>query len=364
MSGDYFDWSTQEAWAPGAWLPDTWLAGAFGPDVWLTASGGGGGAYAAKAVHFNGIVSLSGPVSIADSPLLSFAFLVKVSSVVANHNPWMFGTTGFPWRSYMNIGTNNYSIGNDNYDADGNNEDCFDTIHDVFSADQWIWIASCMDMNHAVNEKINFMVIGDTVFTDNQCGDFSTGPFDIAFGPLLELGRAFNSPHGTTQGGLFGDISDVWIAPGQFVDFSQQSIRRKFIDANGKPVFLGANGELPTGTSPSIFLSGDASSTGFVKNKGSAGDVLTSITGAVNTSGNNGAGACPITLTDTVQAGWTVSSVIDLNTGADLSSSFESVISLDGQIQQTSSDDLSNTSIFITLPDGGVLTNATTSPSD
>lgn len=53
---------------------------------------------------------------------------------------------------------------------------------------------------------------------------------------------------------LNGCLSDVYFAPGQFLDFSVQSNREKFRSAAGKPVYLGANGELPTGTSPAVFF--------------------------------------------------------------------------------------------------------------
>ena len=66
-----------------------------------------------------------------------------------------------------------------------------------------------------------------------------------------------------------GDFADIWIAPGQFIDFSVEANRRKFIDANGKPVDLGGDGSTPTGTAPAIFFSGDA--TTFATNGGTGG---------------------------------------------------------------------------------------------
>jgi hypothetical protein len=72
-------------------------------------------------------------------------------------------------------------------------------------------------------------------------------------------------------------MADLWIAPGiSLLDGSGDiplATRRKFIDALGKPVFLGANGELATGTAPAVFLSGDAST--FATNLGTGGAFAT-----------------------------------------------------------------------------------------
>lgn len=84
-----------------------------------------------------------------------------------------------------------------------------------------------------------------------------------------------------------GDAADWWIAPGvSLLDGGGDTplaTRRKFIDGSGKPVYLGANGELPTGTPPAVFLSGDASS--FGTNRGTGGAFAT--TGAFTNAGSH-----------------------------------------------------------------------------
>jgi len=57
---------------------------------------------------------------------------------------------------------------------------------------------------------------------------------------------------------LQGDCADLWWNP-SFIDITQKVNRRKFINSGGKPVDLGANGELPLGSTPMVFLSGDTS---------------------------------------------------------------------------------------------------------
>lgn len=64
-------------------------------------------------------------------------------------------------------------------------------------------------------------------------------------------------------------FADVWVDTGTYIDLSVEANRRKFIDASGNPVYLGASGELPTGTSPDIFFSGDTAS--WHTNKGTGG---------------------------------------------------------------------------------------------
>ena len=70
-----------------------------------------------------------------------------------------------------------------------------------------------------------------------------------------------NSIGGSPSGGsLFsGDVYTFWFDPTQNLEFNTESIRRRFVDPNGVPVWLGANGELPTGTAPIVFHAYDKS---------------------------------------------------------------------------------------------------------
>ena len=54
-----------------------------------------------------------------------------------------------------------------------------------------------------------------------------------------------------------GDAYIVWFDATTNLEFNTESVRRKFADANNVPVYLGANGELPTGTAPILFLGYD-----------------------------------------------------------------------------------------------------------
>ena len=63
------------------------------------------------------------------------------------------------------------------------------------------------------------------------------------------------------------DVAEFWFDD-NFIDLSVQANREKFL-LNGRPVFLGNNGEVPNGGSPLIFLSGLTA--GWATNKGTGG---------------------------------------------------------------------------------------------
>lgn len=65
-----------------------------------------------------------------------------------------------------------------------------------------------------------------------------------------------------------GDMAEFYFAA-EFLDMTVVANRRKFIDAVGKPVDLGATGATPTGTQPLVFFSGPTVS--WHENKGSGG---------------------------------------------------------------------------------------------
>jgi len=78
-----------------------------------------------------------------------------------------------------------------------------------------------------------------------------------------------------------GDFAEFYFAPGQYLDFSVVSNRRKFITSSLKPVYLGTDGAGPTGAAPSIYLHLDPGETvaDFAMNRGTGGDFT--ITGAL-----------------------------------------------------------------------------------
>lgn len=90
---------------------------------------------------------------------------------------------------------------------------------------------------------------------------------------------------GTTGGLLLFNscVAEFYFAPGQYLDFSVVGNRRRFISANGKPVWLGADGAIPTGTAPLVYqrVADGAAVATFATNLGTGGDF--SITGTLAT---------------------------------------------------------------------------------
>eukprot|EP00873_Tetraselmis_striata_P000202 jgi/Tetstr1/420466/TSEL_011579.t1 len=84
----------------------------------------------------------------------------------------------------------------------------------------------------------------------------------------VEVGPWYDS---TTDHSLNACLAEVYYSP-EYIDLSVEANRRKFISATGVPVSLGADGSLPTGNQPDIYLSGQAANWNAGKNFGSAGD--------------------------------------------------------------------------------------------
>jgi hypothetical protein len=96
---------------------------------------------------------------------------------------------------------------------------------------------------------------------------------------------------------LEGDIADLWIDYETYIDFSIEANRRKFIDADGNPIYLGASGSAPTGSAPDIFLSGDTDT--WHTNKGTGGGFTENgaLTDAITKPRMPTAGGCDTTPT-------------------------------------------------------------------
>jgi len=80
---------------------------------------------------------------------------------------------------------------------------------------------------------------------------------------------------------LDGCLSELYLATGQYLDFSVAANLRKFITASGRPAYLGRDGSKPTGTQPIMYLhlNKNEAVANLATNRGSGGDP--SITGAL-----------------------------------------------------------------------------------
>lgn len=83
-----------------------------------------------------------------------------------------------------------------------------------------------------------------------------------------------------------GALAEIWFDD-SYIDFSVEANRRKFISATGRPVDLGSDGSLPTGSAPLIYLhldDGEAANN-FVTNAGTGGGFT--LTGSLDTASSS-----------------------------------------------------------------------------
>lgn len=114
---------------------------------------------------------------------------------------------------------------------------------------------------------------------------------DIAFN-IATNALPFYIGDATGGDGATMDLSEFWFAPNQSIMVNGDipvATRRKFRTLDGKPVDLGANGSIPTGTAPAIFFhrADGADASTFANNLGTGGSFT--LTGTmVSASGGPG----------------------------------------------------------------------------
>ena len=105
---------------------------------------------------------------------------------------------------------------------------------------------------HMYVDGVDIGTVGCFVYTD----DTYTMPGNV------DINRSAGDGH------FNGDMADLWIDFGTYIDFSIASNRELFYN-NGSPVDLGSDGSTPTGSAPEIFFSGATDS--WHTNKGTVG---------------------------------------------------------------------------------------------
>ena len=115
----------------------------------------------------------------------------------------------------------------------------------------------------AGNKLLHFYVDGTDVGT--SIAD-SSAAFDIDY-----TVAGWSVAATTTGSGVFnGALAELYFAPGQYLDFSQEGNREAFRSSSGKPVDLGPTGSDATGTAPILYLPNPAASAGT--NAGTGGN--------------------------------------------------------------------------------------------
>lgn len=230
------------------------------------------------AAYFDGADNLTraGLTGAADSKsgILSF-WVYSESSHLASPVCGAQDTEQFQTRIFFDNGTTKYrcrvvNTTNLDYVAQMNGDSAIGTSawhHVLFS---WDGAAAAA---HLYLDDVNDLA-GTSTTTDVN-GDYTLAAWAIG----CRLTPAFSPPDQFLTGGL----AEVYVALGQYLDFSVEENRRKFRSATGKPVQLGATGSIPTGTAPTIYLHLDEGETAnnFAINRGTGGNFT--VTGALGT---------------------------------------------------------------------------------
>lgn len=240
-------------------------------------AGGGSAPYVAQAVHFDGISAdvylKSDDLQVIDSRKGLFSFsLYWEDGPSTNQGPQSFAFTSGGYYWVLNV----YSAQEGDpsepfFEVHCQFWDTTNSVHFSFNAqtpwvDDWIQVQISVDTNHPAGEKIGQVVINGMLLTNSSTED-SAAAFNIGWSQdatATEMG----SDAGAEQAATF-DVSNFYVAMGQFLDLSIPDNVAKFIDGTGKPVSLGTTGASPTGIAPTIFFSGDSST--FPVNHGTGG---------------------------------------------------------------------------------------------
>lgn len=124
----------------------------------------------------------------------------------------------------------------------------------------WHHFLVSWNTNFSAGNKIGNFYMDDTNILSSTSDVF--GAFNVGYTSDV---NSFPLSTGNDQISL----SEIWYAPGQFIDFSN-SANRALFSSGGHPISLGATGNLPTGTAPAVYLHNAAATSGT--NSGTGGN--------------------------------------------------------------------------------------------
>jgi hypothetical protein len=141
----------------------------------------------------------------------------------------------------------------------------------------WHHYLISVDTNHPAGQKIAKASIDGVpvavTITSDVSAAFNIGWSEDATNTILGI-----NPTRLPNDGQRWNMADFWWTTKEYVDATDPAVIAKFIDGDGKPVYLGANGELPTGTIPTVFFSGNAAN--FGTNLGTGGPFTKIVNGS------------------------------------------------------------------------------------
>ena len=219
-------------------------------------------AFAPNPVYFDGTNDygehLAALTGIADSGLVSFAFMFRPTGTVADQH--IFSCT-----QTTGNGTYRLIIGRDAaakvYMAAQNS-----TPAVVLSARS---SALAVDTYYSVCGSVDLSSTSLRHLYINDVSDLATVT-TYTVGGTINFSAAVRNAIGAAAGNftlkLNGDLVFLWVDPGRYVDFSVEANRRLFFDSTNYPEDLGKFGEIPFSAQPKVFLAGPTAS--FLANRG------------------------------------------------------------------------------------------------
>lgn len=225
--------------------------------------------YYANAVEFDGVndyLSRSGLVSSATSSTgsLSIWLYLDADSEASGYYPVISGTSAFDVVQAYFYEDTTWTLEIDIYGVDG----VILAFQDGFTLSTgWVNVLFSWDTNHDAGDKIINYYINDSAAPSPYIQDLSPA-FTVDYAEISTWAVATDA--GSEGSSLYnGSMAEIWLDP-SYIDFSVEANRRKFIDASGKPVSLGADGSLPTGSAPAVYLKDPAAT--FGNNSGAGGN--------------------------------------------------------------------------------------------
>lgn len=135
------------------------------------------------------------------------------------------------------------------------------TAANIITDNNWHHILASWDTNHTpASSKLSWLFVDDVNVGNMIATD------DAAFSVNY---TAENPTFPRNDVNIHAASSEIWYAPGQYIDFSNSANRAKFSSAN-RPISLGATGNLPTGVAPAVYLHNAAATAGT--NSGTGGN--------------------------------------------------------------------------------------------
>ena len=228
----------------------------------LTISGGN---YVAPAVRFNGTnttLTKNDITGMADGKQFSFSYFIKfIGGDAADQSIFRMQEP-----SIQGFGLSRTSL--NKYNTTGRDSTsttllyCDTTSSDNTVSKGWMHVCGSAKMDNS-SPKFRIYVNGSADGT-SASGVEIDGIFNFTAG---DNPARFGSLSGASQW-LNAELSEFWWT-NTFIDFTVAANIQKFRTSSGKPVFLGSNGQIPTGTAPLIYMSGNAAN--FATNFGTGG---------------------------------------------------------------------------------------------